>query len=189
MKTRTTKHMPWADLTELIEKMKSDGNKLHLLATIQSLLGLRIGDTLNLTWKQLSGGSFTIVEGKTGKSRKMFTNDTLKDAVKEEFSRNFHARTTDKIFMNKSGTGTISISYVNRSLKKAFKKYEIKSDQVSSHMFRKSFCYRVLEDNDFSDKAIFSISRMLNHANINTTMIYLNLHEREENIIYESLTL
>jgi integrase len=186
---RACKHLPWEDLTELIEKMKADGNKLHLLATIQSLLGLRVGDALNLTWKQLSGGSTTIIEGKTKKTRKLLVNDVLKEAVEEEFKRNYHARKTDKIFMNKAGTGTISISYVNRSLKKAFKKYDVKADQVSSHLFRKSFCYKILEDNDFSDKAVFSISSMLNHANINTTMIYLNLHEREENLIYQSLTL
>jgi len=186
---RKTKHIPWGDLTELIEKMKADNNRLHLLATIQSLLGLRIGDVLSLTWKDLSSDELTITEGKTSKTRKMRVTKGLQEAVAEEFKKNYHARITDVIFMNKHKTGAISISYINRALKKAFKKYEMDVDQVSTHAFRKSFCYRILESNDFSDKAIFTISRLLNHSTISTTMLYLNLHEREENLMYESLSL
>ena len=186
---RTTKHLPWEELTELIENMKEDNNRLHLLATIQSLLGLRISDVLNLTWKDLSSDSLIITEGKTKKTRKMRVTKALQNAVDEEFSKNYYARRTDKIFMNKAGTGVISISYVNRALKKAFKKYEVDAEQVSTHLFRKSFCYKILEDNNFSDKAIFTISSMLNHSNIKTTMGYLLLHEREENLMYESLSL
>jgi integrase len=83
----------------------------------------------------------------------------------------------------------VSVSYVNKSLKKSFAKYGIEANQVSSHMFRKSFAYKVLEDDDFSDKAIFLVSRLLNHSNINITMKYLLLHEKEELEIYKSLTL
>jgi integrase len=186
---RTTRHIPWKDLSELIEKMKADNNRLHLLATIQSLLGLRISDVLALTWKDLSSTDLTIIEGKTGKERKMIVTEGLQEAVAEEFKKNYHARTTDVIFMNKHKTGAISVSYINRALKKAFKKYDMDVDQVSTHAFRKTFCYKILEDNNFSDKAIFIISRLLNHSTISTTMLYLNLHEREENLMYESLSL
>ena len=71
MRKRTTVHLPWEELSELINKMKIDGNRLYLLCLIQSLLGLRISDALNLTWKQLSSDNLTIVEGKTGKTRRM----------------------------------------------------------------------------------------------------------------------
>jgi integrase len=91
--------------------------------------------------------------------------------------------------MNKAGTGTISISYVNRSLKKAFKKHEIEADQISSHVFRKSFSYRILEKHDFSDKSIFLVSRLLNHSTIAITMKYLLLDTKEEMEAYDMLEL
>jgi integrase len=119
----------------------------------------------------------------------MRVNQTLQDAVAEEFKRNYHAKITDPIFMNKAGTGTISISYVNRSLKKAFKKHEIEADQISSHMFRKSFSYRILEKHDFSDKSIFLVSRLLNHSTIAVTMKYLLLDTKEEMEAYDMLEL
>lgn len=187
---RTTKHLPWETVIELVGKMKEDRNRLHLLVMIQALLGLRVGDALKLTWKQLSGGDFEIKEQKTGKTRKMMVNDTLRDAAKAEFDRQYgKARMTDKVFLNKHGMTHVSVSYVNKNLKKSFAKYGIEANQVSSHMFRKSFAYKVLEDDDFSDKAIFLVSRLLNHSNINITMKYLLLHEKEELEIYKSLTL
>jgi integrase len=154
------------------------------------MLGLRIGDVLSLTWGQmLNNSELVITEQKTGKERKLIVNDHLMSVVREEFDKKFNRDKREYIFINKHKTSHISISYVNRSLKKAFKKYGIHADQVSSHMLRKSFSYKILEDHNFSDKAIFLVSRLLNHANINTTMRYLMLDKREEDNIYKNLTL
>ena len=131
-----------------------------------------------------------IVEQKTNKPRKIAVSKELRKSVKEEFATHFgRIRKTELIFLNKDGSDHISISYVNKHLKKLFKKHGVEADQVSSHLLRKSFCYKVLEDNDFSDKAIFVISGMLNHANVNTTMKYLLLDKRESDKVYKSLTL
>ncbi len=190
MKNRTTKHLDWSVLTELVDRMREDGNRLHLLVTIQAMLGLRVGDALNLTWRQLSGGEVVITEGKTGKLRKLMINDDLKERVDEEFAkRSKGVRVTDKVFVNKHKTGPITIGYVNKTLKKVFAKYGIDADQVSSHMFRKSFAYKVLEDGDFTEETIFKVSRLLNHSTIAMTMKYLLLHEREELEVYNSLKL
>ena len=186
---RRTTHMSWEDAASLVFKLKEDGNRLHLLFNTQLLLGLRISDCLSLRWEDLFSKHLTITEKKTGKSRKMIVTTQLQEAAKEEFSRIWKGNPKELIFLNKMGTQAISVSYVNKMLKKSFKKYGLESKQVSSHMLRKTFAYKVLEDNDFSEKAIFTISRILNHSTVATTMLYLNLNEREEGIIYESLEL
>ena len=190
MSKRTTKHIEWDVLSDLIRRMREDNNRLHLLCTIQAMLGLRVGDVLSLTWRQLlSNTDLIITESKTGKIRKLIVNKSLRDAVQLEFDKKFNRDRRELIFLNKHKTSSISISYVNRELKKAFRSYGLEADQISSHMLRKSFSSKILEDNDFSDKAIFLVSRLLNHANLNTTMRYLQLDEREADNIYKGLTI
>lgn len=187
--TRTCKHIDWEVLTDLVNKLKQDGNRLHLLITIQSMLGLRISDVLSLKWKDFDNAELLLIERKTKKQRRMIVNESLKQAITDEFNKKVLNKKNDLIFANCLKSGSISISYVNRELKKAFKKYGIDSNQVSTHIFRKSFSYKILEDNNFSDKAIFTVSRMLNHSNINITMKYLLLDQKESDNIYKSLTI
>lgn len=189
MKTdRITKHILWQEMARLCSAMKEDGNRLYLLIYIQSFLGLRIGDVLSLRWQDFSNTELTISEKKTGKKRRMRVNPQLQELVNEEYE-NHHSgvKKSRLIFENKLRTGAISIGYVNRMLKVAFKKYKVDADQVSSHVFRKTWSYKILSDNDFSDKAIFLVSRMLNHSSVATTMRYLLLDQRESDLAYEGL--
>jgi integrase len=185
---RTTKHIDWTELQRLVKAMKEDGDRYHLLIVLQSLTGLRIGDVLRITWRDiLSNTELSVKEQKTGKTKRIAISDALRDAVQEEYDRFSYRIDSEPIFMNKRRTKAVSVSYVNRKLKSSFKKHNVEAEQVSSHVFRKTFSYKILEDNNFSHEAIFKVSRLLNHANINTTMIYLNLHEREADNIYRGL--
>ena len=187
---RTTKHITWDQLGTLVSRMKEDGHRLHLFARIQSYMGLRGGDVLKLRWVDLLDNTeISFIESKTGKTRSISINPELKIDVLEEYNRKFGNKKKDLIFLNRLGTGAMSLSYVNRQFKQAFKKYEIEADQVSTHVFRKTFAYKVLEDGDFSEKAIFLVSRLLNHANINITMRYLLLDKKEESAAYLNLKL
>lgn len=188
--SRKTKHINWTEIQRLVKSMKKDNNRLHLLVTIQSLLGLRISDVLSLRWRDLLyNAELSIIEKKTGKERRMAISKSLQEAVIEEYNKYTYRNDSDYIFLNKFKTKPISVEYVNRQLKSAFEKYDIKAKQVSSHVLRKSWAYKILEDNNFSDRAIFTISRMMNHSNISTTMVYLNLHQREEDLIYKGLAI
>jgi integrase len=169
--------------------MKAEGNRLHLLCTIQGMLGLRVGDVLRLKWEDFSNTELLLSESKTGKQRRLIVNDGLRNAVWDEFSKKTFRKKSEYIFLNKYRTGPISVEYVNRELKKLFKKYQVEADQVSSHIFRKSFAYKILEDHDFSDKGIFLVSRLLNHSTIAMTMRYLLLDQKEADTVYENLKL
>lgn len=185
---RATKHIKWPELQRLVRAMKDEGDRYHLLVTIQSLTGLRIGDVLSITWGDvLHNTELSIIEQKTKKKKVIAISDTLRDAVQDEYNRYSLRIDSEPIFMNRHRTGAVSISYVNRKLKSALKKHGVKADQVSSHMLRKAFAYKVLEDHNFSHEGIFKVSRLLNHANINTTMVYLNLHQKEADDIYKGL--
>lgn len=185
---RTCKHITWEELGELVSKMKADGNRLHLFARIQTYMGLRGGDVLKLRWRDiLDNTEISIIETKTGKSRVIAINPTLKHDVQEEYNLKFGYKKSDYIFKQKKGNKHISLSFVNRQFKAAFKKHGIVADQVSTHIFRKTFAYKILEDNDFSNEAIFTISRMFIHSSINVTMKYLLLDKKQENDKYLSL--
>lgn len=190
MKSRTTKHLGWIELQRLIGCMKEDRNRLHLLCTIQSMLGLRVSDVLSLRWRDLLfNAELSLIEKKTGKTRKLIVNPQLQEIANDEFKKKWGRRVDELVFLNKHNTGAISISYVNRELKKAFKKYEVEAEQVSSHVFRKTWAMKVLVDNDYSEKAMFLVSRMLNHTTIATTATYLMLDDMESEKIYNSLSI
>jgi len=111
--------------------------------------------------------------------------------VKEAYEyQKFGVKKREPIFLNEAKTKTMSISYINRQLKKAFEKYGVNtSGNVSSHILRKTFAVKILEDNDHSDKAIFLVSNLLNHSSTKTTMKYLNLDLRVQSEAYNSLTI
>ena len=122
-KGRKTKHLPWCELAPLIGQMRKDKNRLHLLCTIMALLGLRVSDALNLTWEDLlSNAELTIIERKTKKKRTMRVNASLRQSVEDESGIVFNRNKKELIFLNRHATGPISVSYVNRMLKKSFKK-------------------------------------------------------------------
>lgn len=188
MTKRTTSHISWSEVSRLVSELKKDNNRLHLFITIQSLLGLRISDVLNLKWKDLLDNTeLVIIENKTKKERHLIVNKDLKNAVLCEYNKKFSNKKNNLIFLNKHKTSSISVSYVNRELKKAFKKYNVDADHVSSHIFRKSFAYKILEDGNFSNEAIFKISRMFMHSSIDITMKYLLLDKKQESDTYLGL--
>lgn len=193
MTERKTIGLKWDDMIRLHKEMKADRNRLHLLVIMQSFLGLRIADALTLTWNDFLSNAETLnlIEQKTKKSRKITINEQLRTIVKEAYEyQKFGVSKKEPIFLNKAKTSTISISYVNRQLKKAFLKYGIEtSGNVSSHALRKTFAVKILEDNDHSDKGIFLVSNLLNHSSTATTMKYLNLDLRVQSEAYNSLTI
>ena len=76
----TTTSMDWDQFKSLILKLERDGeNKYCLLISIGVFTGLRIGDLLQLRFSQFeTSETFTIVEKKTKKTRKIKINQDLK---------------------------------------------------------------------------------------------------------------
>ncbi|RIJ50416.1 integrase [Maribellus luteus] len=137
----TTSSMDWDQFKLLISNLERDGeNKYCLLIAIGVFTGLRIGDLLKLRYSQFENGeTFTIVEKKTKKTRRIKINQDLKSMVQRIKKKMSITDDNQFIFINRYGIKPIDRSWVNVKLKSIFKKYKIKVEgNISSHMFRKT---------------------------------------------------
>jgi integrase len=188
----TTSAMDWDDFRSLISKLERDGEyKFSLLIAIGVFTGLRIGDLLQLRYKQFEDTDIlTIEEKKTKKTRRIKVNCDLKEII-ERIKRKMGIVDVDKfIFLNKYGDKPIDKSYVNVKLKEIFKRYNIVlQSSVSSHMFRKTLGRRVLGLNNYSNEAVILLMELFGHSSPAITRRYLGLREKEIMDVYDSLRL
>ena len=188
----TTTSMDWDQFKSLISKLERDGeNKYCLLISIGVFTGLRIGDLLQLRFSQFeTGETFTIVEKKTKKTRKIKINQDLKFILMRIKEKMSIADSNQFIFINRYGTKPIDRSWINVNLKRIFKKYNIELEgNISSHMFRKTLGNRVLRLNNYSNESIVLLMELFGHSSMTITKKYLGLREREILEVYDSLRL
>lgn len=188
----TTTSMDWDQFKSLISKLERDGeNKYCLLISIGVFTGLRIGDLLQLRFSQFeTGETFTIVEKKTKKTRKIKINQDLKSILMRIKEKMSITDSNQFIFINRYGTKPIDRSWVNVNLKRIFKKYNIELEgNISSHMFRKTLGNRVLKLNNYSNESIVLLMELFGHSSMAITKKYLGIREKEIQGIYDSLRL
>ncbi|NQU54992.1 MAG: tyrosine-type recombinase/integrase [Bacteroidetes bacterium] len=184
--------MDWDQFKSLISKLERDGeNKYCLLISIGVFTGLRIGDLLQLRFSQFENTeTFTIVETKTKKTRKIKINLDLSILLERIKKRLVLSNSNQFIFVNRYGTKPIDRSWVNVNLKRIFKKYNIEIEgNISSHMFRKTLGNRVLKLNNYSNESIVLLMELFGHSSMAITKKYLGIREREILDVYDSLRL
>lgn len=188
----TTGAMEWDDFRSLISKLERDRNfKYCLLISIGVFTGLRISDILVLRYSDFAGGDIlTVIEKKTQKTRRIKLNQDLLDILSRVKRKQDIYNEDQFIFLNKYGTKPIDKSWVNVSLKKIFKKYNIRVEgNISTHLFRKTLGRRVLEINNYSNQSMVLLMELFGHSSMNITKRYLGIREKEVMSVYESLSL
>ena len=188
----TTTSMDWDQFRSLISKLERDNEyKFCLLISTGVFTGLRISDLLQLKFNQFENGDIlTIVEKKTGKTRRIKINDDLKEIVQRIKNKMGVIDPDQYLFLNKYGTKPIDKSYVNVKLKELFKRYDIQVEgNVSSHLFRKTLGRRVLQLNNYSNEAVILLMNIFNHSSMGMVKKYLGIREREILDVYDSLRL
>src|ERR1700722_10721051 len=187
----TTGFIQWNNLTQLILKLSRDGeHKFSLLIGTGAFTGLRISDTLSLTWSQLVNKDvIELNERKTGKFRKIKINKDLQSLIKSSYIAMNQPSLDSLVFINKYGTKQINIQWVNIKLKEIFSKYSIKTTNASTHTLRKSFGRRIWELSNYSERSLVLLSEIFNHSNIQVTKRYLGIKEREIFDVYDSLSI
>lgn len=185
----TTSFIEWDTLLSLIQKLERDKDyKFTLFLSIGMYTGLRIGDILQLKWKQLLENSFQITEKKTGKFRSVKVNNDLQTIIKRIQNKLDITNTDQFIFINKYKEEPFKRAYVNQKLKRIFKKYNVKyTGNISSHMLRKSLGRRVMEQNKYSGESLILLSELFNHSSVSITKIYLGIRKEEVDSIYDCL--
>ncbi|MDG3582038.1 tyrosine-type recombinase/integrase [Galbibacter pacificus] len=161
---------------KLIKEEKHKNFGLLIITAIN--LGLRISDLLTLTFEQLRKESFEIVEGKTGKRRKLTVNSNIKNALKHftDEPDNFYCFRSQK-------NSVYSTQQINRLMKEHFnggRKY-------TSHSLRKAFGRRVWENDNGSERSLVYLNELFNHVTIKQTKVYLGIRQEELDNIYLNL--
>ena len=178
----TADYLVWSDAMNLIRNLAKDGNyKISLLVAIGCFTGLRISDILALRWRQiLNTEEFTIIEKKTGKTKKFPLNDKLKTLIAKVVK---NRRDREPLFKSHWGRryNRITAYYMIRNACAAVGLEE----KIGTHSMRKTFGYHHYQQ--FKDIAI--LQKIFNHSSQQITMRYIGIEQDQIDYSYNNFIL
>lgn len=178
----TSDYIEWDSAINLVHRLFRDGDyRMSLLVGCGIFFGLRISDTLRLTWKMLlDDSSFEIIEKKTQKRREVRINVNFQKHIKDCFNALEIKDQSEYCFISRKKR-VFSIQRINVLLKDIKKRYNLKSvKNISSHSLRKTFGRHIYERADSNGEvALAMLSELFNHSNIVITKRYLGLRKEE----------
>lgn len=178
----TSDYIEWDVAINLMNRLFRDGDyRMSLLVGCGIFFGLRISDTLRLTWEMLiEGNSFEIIEKKTKKRREIRINANFQKHIKDCYNALKIENPSQFCFISRKKR-VYSIQRINVLLKDMKKRYNLKSvKNISSHSLRKTFSRHIYERADGNgEMALAMLSELLNHSNIMVTKRYIGLRKEE----------
>ena len=167
----TPKYLEAHEVTELIESIKqcpeyTHENKLRDMLIISMIYasGLRVSELVAINQEDLHEGRFTVV-GKGGKPRLCFYDDRTQDLIIA-----YLRHRTDKcpaLFYSSQTRGRISVATVQFVVKLVSCRV---GKSITPHTLRHSFATNLMQNG----MHIYEMSRLLGHASIETTQMYLH---------------
>lgn len=178
---RTSNALEWDTMLSLVRKLYRDGDyRMSLLIGCGAFFGLRISDTLSLTWSMLlNDDKFVIYEKKTNKRRVVKINKGFQKHIKDCYDALHITNEDEKCFLSRKKM-VYSTQRINILLKEIKKKYNLKIEHFSTHSLRKCWALKVYKEsgNDAS-LALQKLSLMMNHASVSVTRTYLGITESQ----------
>lgn len=186
---RTSNALEWDTMLSLVRKLYRDGDyRMSLLIGCGAFFGLRISDTLSLTWSMLlNDDKFVIYEKKTNKRRVVKINKGFQKHIKDCYDALHITNEDEKCFLSKKKM-VYSTQRINILLKEIKKKYNVRIEHFSTHSLRKCWALKVyLESGNDASLALQKLSLMMNHASISVTRTYLGITESQMLDTYDLL--
>lgn len=148
---------------------------IKTIAILMSNTGLRVSEATGLQLKDVDFKNRVIhvIEGKGGKNRDVPMNEGLVTVLKD-YLENIRPNVQSLFFFATKKTGAISQQYINRELKEASVKANLGKD-VTSHILRHSFASQLVK----TDTHIAHIQRLLGHADVRTTSVYMHAEYKD----------
>ena len=178
---RTSNAMDWDSMLSLVRKLYRDGDyRMSLLIGCGAFFGLRISDTLSLTWSQLlDDDKFVIYEKKTNKRRVVKINKGFQKNIKDCYDALHITNEDEKCFLSRKKM-VYSTQRINILLKEVKKKYNVRIEHFSTHSLRKCWALKVyLESGNDASLALQKLTLMMNHASVSVTRTYLGITESQ----------
>lgn len=186
---RTSNALDWDTMLSVVRKLYRDGDyRLSLLIGCGAFFGLRISDTLSLTWSMLlNDDKFVLYEKKTNKRRVVKINKGFQKHIKDCYDALHITNEDEKCFLSRKKM-VYSTQRINILLKEIKKKYNLKIEHFSSHSLRKCWALKIYKEsgNDAS-LALQKLSLMMNHASVSVTRTYLGITESQMLDTYDLL--
>lgn len=140
---------------------------LGLLWLLGCSTGYRVSDLLSTRSFCIISGTLRLVEGKTGKIRRMNLPSCVYGAVNDQISH-FKLEPGALLFFSTKDRGRpISRQHVHRVFKETAEKLGMTG--IGTHSMRKTYAYNVL----LATKSFQHVQITLNHTYLSTTFLYL----------------
>ena len=148
---------------------------IHYFTMTMAYTGIRVNECIHLTLQDVDfeANCVRVINGKGGKNRVVPLNPQLKEQL-QVYLTEYRPQTDSLFFFALKKTGTVSAQYINRTLKLACKKASIEK-HVTSHILRHSFASYLVQ----KDTHVAVIQKLLGHASLKTTSIYLHVQQED----------
>ena len=192
IKKTVTAPLKWTTAMKLLAIMRESENlaESRLLLALGFYTGLRISDILKLCWRDLENPILNIEEQKTGKFRRIDLNKKLQTIIQQVRLTIQPFDTNQFIFKGKRGPNKnkpLTVVGANNRIKQIFERFDIQTQNPSSHTLRKTFALRVYNINQRSEDALILLSEMFNHSNISITRKYIGITQERITNVYLSI--
>lgn len=148
---------------------------LGIFEGIKCRFTLRVSEATNLQLKDVDfvNRVIHVIEGKGGKNRDVPMNESLAKIL-QDYLETVRPEGNSLLFFATEKTGAISQQYINRKLKETCKKINL-GKVVTSHILRHSFASQLVK----TDTHVAHIQRLLGHADVRTTSVYMHAEYRD----------
>ena len=186
----TADYLPFSDYQKLVQILIDEEKYWWACYCILSFCtGLRYSDVSRLRWIDVLDQKHLIISAKkTNKTHLIPIGNNAADHLKTLYKR---MESPDKhryiLASNKFQDKIASIQYVNQTLKRWAKKYNLNIENFSTHTFRKTFGRYVYEKSGRSNESLLYLNRIFKHTTLDTTMIYLGIRDEEIANIFHTI--
>lgn len=185
----TSDCLPYEEFTRLLDCLHADGlYAWEMFARLSFCTACRFSDTVRFKWEDvLDKSSVTIVEQKTGKTRKIPFNPSVQKSFQALYQALECPDKDNYILRHRFHNEPLTIQYVNMRLKEFKKKYDLQIENFSTHTFRKTFGRYIYDTSNHSPESLMLLNKILNHTSIQITKTYIGITKEEVNSVFDSI--
>jgi len=161
-------HVAESEVKQFMQKiLESKDKRNYAIVTLLAYTGMRISEALSILLSDLNlqTGECIVRNGKGNKQRTVLMNTKVINAIRDYIKVRIRYSTSEIsrfLFISRKNA-TLNRTVVNR----IFARYSIK---ITPHQLRHFFCTNAIE----KGLSIHEVANQAGHANINTTLLYMN---------------
>jgi len=176
-------YLSQSDFKKLLNGLHEDKQYIwELYARISFCTALRSSDVLSLRWSDvINKNEIVKVEKKTGKTRRVPINDSIKNKIQNLYNILDRPNRNDLIFVSKITGRAMTIQYINNKTKAWKIRYKLTLGNFSTHTFRKTFGRYIYDSTENKSEALVILNSIFKHSSIDITKVYIGLREDEIN--------